>query len=163
MGVPDSMIASNAHVAEATATTEAEMRPQSVPVNVYAATEALVIVAPMPAVIADDVCVELRPGDPPTLRFWAHVRSAAPREYLLHEWEYGGYERQLDLPAGYGGGVEARLQQRSARGAGPARRLHRAGHSVTVLSTRVRVPSEGLARSQHSILGWDQPRLLLRG
>lgn len=104
------MTASNAHVAEATATTEAEMRPQSVPVNVYEATGALVIVAPMPAVKAGDVCVELRTGEPSTVRFWAHVRSAAPREYLLHEWEYGGYERQFDLPAGYGSGVEARLK-----------------------------------------------------
>ena len=28
----------------------------------------------------------------------------------MHEWEYGGYERQLDLPAGFGGGVEATLK-----------------------------------------------------
>lgn len=85
------------------------MFPQPVPVNVYEATGALVIVAPFPAVKADDVKVEIRPGDPATLRFWAHVRSAGPRDYLLHEWEYGGYERQLDLPAGFGGGVEATL------------------------------------------------------
>jgi HSP20 family molecular chaperone IbpA len=104
------MTATNAHVAEATATTEAEMRPQSVPVNVYEASEALVLVAPMPAVTSADVCVELSPGAPSTLRVWAHVRSAAPREYLLHEWEYGGYERQIELPAGYGGGVEATLR-----------------------------------------------------
>ena len=104
------MTATNAHVAEATATTEAEMRPQSVPVNVYEATGALVLVAPMPAVTNADVSVELRPGTPPTLRIWAHVRSAAPREYLLHEWEYGGYERELDLPDGFGGGVEATLK-----------------------------------------------------
>ena len=104
------MTATNAHVAEATATTEAEMRPQSVPVNLYEAKEALVLVAPMPAVTCEDVCVELRPGAPSTMRFWAHVRSAAPRDYLLHEWEYGGYERQLDLPAGYGGGVEATVK-----------------------------------------------------
>jgi HSP20 family molecular chaperone IbpA len=94
------MTATNAHVAEATATTEAEMRPQSIPVNVYEATGALVLVAPMPAVTNDDVCVELCPGAPASLRVWAHVRSAAPREYLLHEWEYGGYERQVELPAG---------------------------------------------------------------
>ena len=68
------------------------------------------LVAPMPAVTHDDVCVELCPGEPPSLRVWAHVRSAAPRDYLLHEWEYGGYERQLELPAGYGGGVEATLK-----------------------------------------------------
>ena len=43
------------------------------------------------------------------MRFWAHVRSAGPRTYLLHEWEYGGYERQIDLPPGYGSGVEASL------------------------------------------------------
>ena len=60
----------------------------------------------MPAVTADDVTIELRPG---CLRFWAHVRSAGPREYLVHEWEYGGYERELDLPDGFGGGVEASL------------------------------------------------------
>jgi HSP20 family molecular chaperone IbpA len=96
-------------VTTATAWTEAEMRPQRVPVNVYAAKEAMVLVAPMPAVRCEDVRIELRPGDPVTLRFWAHLRSAGPREYLVHEWEYGGYERLLELPAGFGGGVEASL------------------------------------------------------
>src|SRR5215212_164159 len=96
-------------VAEATASAEAAMRPQRVPVNVYAAKEAMVLVAPLPAVRCEDVRIELRPGDPATLRFWAHLRSAGPREYLVHEWEYGGYERQLELPAGFGGGVEASL------------------------------------------------------
>ena len=103
------MTAPHDHVTTATATTEAEMRPQRVPVNVYAAGEAMVVIAPMPAVRAQDVCVELHPGSPSTVRFWAHVRSAGPREYLVHEWEYGGYERQLELPAGFGGGVEASL------------------------------------------------------
>lgn len=93
-------------VTEATAATEAEMRPQPVPVNVYEASEALVIVAPLPAVSAEDVTIELRPGN---LRFWAHLRSAAPRDYLIHEWEYGGFEREIELPTGYGGGVEASL------------------------------------------------------
>jgi HSP20 family molecular chaperone IbpA len=96
-------------VAEATAATEADMYPQRVPVNVYEATGALVIVAPFPAVTADDVTVEVHRGDPATLRFWAHVRSAPRRDFLVNEWEYGGYERELDLPAGFGGGVEATL------------------------------------------------------
>jgi HSP20 family molecular chaperone IbpA len=100
---------SNEDVTQSTATTEAEMRPQSVPVNVYEASEALVVVAPLPAVTPGDVCVEVRPGDPPTMRFWAHVRSAGTRQYLLQEWAYGGYERQIDIPAGYGGAVEATL------------------------------------------------------
>ncbi len=82
------------------------MRPQSVPVNVYETPAALVVLAPLPAVTATDVTVEVRPG---TLRFWARLRSAGPRQYLLHEWEYGCYERHIDLPAGFGAGVKASL------------------------------------------------------
>jgi len=93
-------------VVEATVAAQDEMRPQNVPVNVYETTAALVIVAPLPAVTASDVSIELRPG---TLRFWAGLRSAAPREYLVHEWDYGGYEREVDLPDGFGSGVEASL------------------------------------------------------
>jgi HSP20 family molecular chaperone IbpA len=93
-------------VTDATATTEEQMRPQAVPVNVYETSAALVIVAPVAAVSAEDVTIELRPQ---TLRFWAHLRSAAPRDYLVHEWDYGGYEREIDLPAGYGSDVEASL------------------------------------------------------
>jgi HSP20 family molecular chaperone IbpA len=66
----------------------------------------LVVVSPLPAVKAEDVTIELRPG---TLRFWARLRSAPPREYLTHEWEYGGYEREVEVPEGYGGSVEASL------------------------------------------------------
>jgi HSP20 family molecular chaperone IbpA len=97
---------SHQDVVDATASTEALMQPQQVPVNVWEAPEALVVVAPMPAVTAEDVTIELHPG---RLRFWAHVRSSGPRSYLVHEWEYGGYERELDLPDGYGSGVEASL------------------------------------------------------
>ncbi len=93
-------------VVVATARTAATMRLQGVPVNVYETTAALVIVAPLPAVTADDVTVQLRPG---TLRFQALLRSAGPRTYLLHEWEYGGYEREVELPDGFGGRVEASL------------------------------------------------------
>ncbi|HVF13242.1 MAG TPA: Hsp20/alpha crystallin family protein [Acidimicrobiales bacterium] len=108
-------------VVDATAEVEDEMRPQRVPVNIYETTNALVIVAALPAVSADDVSIELRPG---CLRFWARLRSAAPREYLVHEWDYGGYERELDLPEGFGGGVEASLANgqlaiRVLRGAPP--------------------------------------------
>ena len=93
-------------IVDKTAETEATMRPQSVPVNMYETSEAVVVVAPLPAVQPADVCVEVRDG---LLRFWSHVRSAGNREYLLHEWEYGGYERELELPAGFGAGVEATL------------------------------------------------------
>ena len=83
--------------------------PKPCPVNVYEAAGALVVVAPFPAVQAHDVRVEVHRGPPATLRFWAHVRSAPPRDLLIHDVEYGGYEREVDLPAGFGGGVEATL------------------------------------------------------
>lgn len=93
-------------VTQATADTERLMRPQEVPVNIYETTDALVIVAPLPAVQPDDVAIDLWPG---RLRIRASLRSATTREYLVHEWEYGGYERELDLPEGWGGSVEASL------------------------------------------------------
>jgi HSP20 family molecular chaperone IbpA len=98
--------ASQGDVRAATDAVEASMTPQRVPVNVHETSEALVIVAPLPAVTAKDVTIELKPG---SVRFWAHVRSAGPRDYLVHEWHYGGYEREVDLPAGFGGGVDATL------------------------------------------------------
>jgi len=82
------------------------MPPQRVPVNVYESPGALVIVAPLPAVTPNDVTVELSPG---TLRFWAHLRSAGPRDFLVQEWDYGGYEREVDVPDGYGSALEASL------------------------------------------------------
>jgi HSP20 family molecular chaperone IbpA len=93
-------------VLASTEAVEASMSPQRVPVNVHETSEALVIVAPVPAVTPKDVTIELRPG---SVRFWANLRSAGPRDYLIHEWHYGGYEREIDLPAGFGGGVEATL------------------------------------------------------
>ena len=97
---------SHQEVVDATAEAEATMRPQRVPVNAYETTGAFVVVAPLPAVTPGDVTIELRPGK---LRFWAHLRSAGPREFVINEWAYGGYERELDLPDGFGAGVEASL------------------------------------------------------
>ena len=82
------------------------MVPQNVPVNAYETSGAFVIVAPFPAVTESDVSVELTEG---TVRIWAELRSAGPREYAIHEWEYGGYERSVELPAGFRSGVEAVL------------------------------------------------------
>jgi HSP20 family molecular chaperone IbpA len=96
----------HARVTEATASTEQLMRPQPVPVNVYETGDSLVVVAPLPAVQPSDVTIDLIPG---CLRITARLRSAAPREYLVHEWDYGGYERELDLPPGFGAAVEASL------------------------------------------------------
>ena len=83
------------------------MTPQRVPVNAYVTPGAFVIVAPFPAVTENDVFVELCEGE---VRLCAELRSAGPREYVIQEWEYGGYERSIDLPSGYGSGVEASLK-----------------------------------------------------
>jgi len=80
------------------------MRAQKVPVNMYETTGAVVIIAPLPAVVANDVTIELRPG---SVRFWAPLRSSGPRRYLVREWDYGGYEREVEIPDGFGRGVEA--------------------------------------------------------
>lgn len=69
--------------------------PQSVPVNVYRTPEAIVVVAPMPGVDLEDVEVALD-GDSLVLR--ADLRTAAPKDYLVHEWDYGHYERRVPLP-----------------------------------------------------------------
>ena len=82
------------------------MVPQRVPVNAYTTDGAFVIVAPVAGVVDSDVSVELTEG---RVRFWAELRSSGPRDYVVHEWEYGGYERALDLPSGYGSDVEASL------------------------------------------------------
>ena len=80
--------------------------PQRVPVNVYETTEALVVVAPMPGVMADDVDVVLEGQE---LRLEARLRTAAPKDYLIHEWDYGAYERVLPLPEGFAGDATASL------------------------------------------------------
>jgi HSP20 family molecular chaperone IbpA len=82
------------------------MIPQSVPVNAYQTPGAFVIVAPFPAVTENDVSVELTADG---VRMCAELRSAGPREYAIHEWEYGGYERFVETPSGVGSGVEASL------------------------------------------------------
>ena len=98
----------DAHQAVLNATKAARrtLPPQRVPVRMYRTTGALVVVAPMAAVQAADVTVESHGS---TLRFFAEIRSAPDREYLLDEWDFGGYERDLEIPAGYGGGLEAAL------------------------------------------------------
>jgi HSP20 family molecular chaperone IbpA len=80
---------------------------QHVPVNMWETGGSLVVVAPMPGVMAEDVEVSLEGG---TLRLRAGERSQAQkRDYSLHEWGYGPYERTLELPDAYRGSVAATL------------------------------------------------------
>ena len=70
-----------------------------VPVNMWEADGAVVVVAPLPGVMAGDVSLEVEPG---RLTIKANMRSAAPKDYLLHEWHYGPFERTVDIPDGFG-------------------------------------------------------------
>ena len=83
-----------------------EESPQRVPVNAYRSDSAFIVVAPVPGVSPQDVHVELRSG---SVRFWTNVRSATTRTYDLHEWHYGGYERTVDVPDGFGASVSVSL------------------------------------------------------
>lgn len=79
-------------------------RPQQVPVNMYEAERAVVLVAPLPGVMADDITVVV---DGNTASIAADRRTKAVKDYLLHEWHYGPYEREVNLPEGFGGPAEA--------------------------------------------------------
>lgn len=75
-----------------------------VPINMYEAEEALVVVAPLPGVHPGDISVAVEEGE---LRIAAAMRSPAAKEYLVHEWHYGPFERTVPLPEGFGGGGTA--------------------------------------------------------
>lgn len=102
----DPKLPEHQQVLDSTADTEARMAMQKVPVNVYETPSSMVVVAPFPAVTAEDVTIQLTPG---LLRFSAALRSAGPRQHVVQEWEYGGYEREVDVPDGFGAAVEASL------------------------------------------------------
>lgn len=74
--------------------------PVHVPVNMYESDAAVVVIAPLPGVMPDNIDVVLT-GRQLTIR--ASMRSAAPKDYLRHEWHYGPFERTVELPEGYGG------------------------------------------------------------
>src|SRR2546423_13072706 len=78
--------------------------PQTVPVNLYETDEALVAVAPLPGVMADDIEIAVEPG---RLTITAAMRTAAPKDYLRHEWHYGPYHREVEIPEDFGAQVTA--------------------------------------------------------
>lgn len=78
---------------------------QRVPVNVYETEGAVVIVAPFPGVMADDIEVNV---DGRNVSMRAGMRSEAQkRDYIAHEWDYGPYERTVEIPTGFGGQASA--------------------------------------------------------
>ena len=65
-----------------------------VPVNMYESDAAVVVVVPLPGVMPDNIDVVLSGRQ---LRISASMRSPAPKDYLLHEWHYGPFERTVEL------------------------------------------------------------------
>ena len=74
------------------------------PVNLYETDEALVAVAPLPGVMADDIEIAVEQG---RLTITAAMRTAAPKDYLRHEWHYGPYEREVEIPEDFGAQIAA--------------------------------------------------------
>jgi HSP20 family molecular chaperone IbpA len=69
--------------------------PQTVPVNMYEADEAYVMVAPLTGATEDDVTIKVEGN---RLHLYAEMRTPAIKAYLMHEWNYGPYERSIDIP-----------------------------------------------------------------
>ncbi|MBV8986755.1 MAG: Hsp20/alpha crystallin family protein [Acidimicrobiia bacterium] len=83
---------------------DAATHPQKPPVNLYETDEALVAVAALPGVMADDIEITVEPR---RLTITAAMRTAAPKQYLLHEWTYGPYAREVEIPDDFGAQVTA--------------------------------------------------------
>jgi HSP20 family protein len=81
-------------------------REQTIPLNAYETSNALVLVAPMPGVMPEDVDVVVE-GDCIVLE--SRLRTDAPKDYVVHEWDYGGYRRSEPIAGGYGEPVHARM------------------------------------------------------
>lgn len=111
-------------MSEQTGSKAARGEAQHVPVNAYETDGAFVIVAPLPGVMAEDVSIEVEGS---AVRIRAEMRTAAEKDYALHEWHYGPYERSVDLPDGFGGDADAsfangQLALRVTRGSGSGKR-----------------------------------------
>ena len=78
--------------------------PQRVPVNMYETEGAIVVVAPLPGVMADDITIDIEDD---RVHINAAQRTPAEKDYIAHEWHYGPYERMLSVPKGFGGPASA--------------------------------------------------------
>jgi len=108
--------------------------PQHVPVNMYETEGALVLVLPLPGVMADDVSIDV---EGTRVHVNATQRTPAEKDYITHEWHYGPYERMVSVPPGFDGPVFAtfgngQLAIHLERGDGREQRVivqpHAAGH-----------------------------------
>lgn len=116
--------------------------PQRIPINMWETTDALVVTAPMPCVRTEDITIYLQ-GSRLTIK--AARRAPMDRSFLVHEWQYGDYERVVDVPSGFGAPLRAafgngqlalRLERRGTNPKMPMRLVpHQAGTLDTVDSS----------------------------
>ena len=78
--------------------------PQRVPVNMYETDGAVVLIMPLPGVMADDVTIDIEDD---RVHVNATERSAADKDYISHEWHYGPYERMVSVPKEFRGAASA--------------------------------------------------------
>ena len=69
---------------------------QWVPVNIFELPEGLMVVAPMPGLQAEDVDINVS-DNVLTLR-GNRTPGQEDREYMVKEWDYGPYQRSIELP-----------------------------------------------------------------
>ena len=81
-----------------------DYEPRRVPVNMYETEGAVVLVMPMPGVMADDVSIAI---EDERVHVNATERTPAEKDYISHEWHYGPYERMVTVPSGFGGPASA--------------------------------------------------------
>lgn len=78
--------------------------PKRVPVNMFETEGAVVLLLPLPGVMADDVSIEV---EDERVHVNAAQRTPAEKDYITHEWHYGPYERMVTVPGGFGGPASA--------------------------------------------------------
>ena len=72
---------------------------QTIPVNVFQTPEQIVLVAPMPGLHPNDIEIQVT-GDAVYLRAELRGPHQEEKDYIVHEWSYGPYERTVRLPCG---------------------------------------------------------------
>jgi len=101
----------------------------------YETEEALVLVLPLPGVMAEDVSIDVEED---RVHVTAAQRTPAEKDYISHEWHYGPYERMVSVPKGFDGPAAAtfgngqlaiRIERGERRQAKAVFQPHAAGHT----------------------------------
>ena len=70
----------------------------AVPVNMYENDRELVLATPMPGVAPEDIDVQVSDDRRLIVRARQHGPGQERIDYLLREWSYGPFEREIPLP-----------------------------------------------------------------